>query len=63
MMPRAGAAIAASPGLALLVALVADGRLPPQIAVETPWTAIANIAHRLLERAFPGRAVLCVAKA
>ena len=50
----------ASVGLARLAGLVAAGRLRPQIAVEAPWTEIADVARRLLERSFPGKAVLHV---
>ena len=41
--------------LARLVALVADGRLRPHIAVEAPWTEIATRAQQLLDRDVPGR--------
>lgn len=51
----------ASIGLARLAGLVAGGRLRPQIAAEAPWTAIADVAQRLLDRSFPGKAVLQVA--
>jgi NADPH2:quinone reductase len=50
----------ASEGLARLAALVAEGRLRPQIALEAPWTEIGAIAERLANREFPGKAVLHV---
>ncbi|MDP9375560.1 MAG: alcohol dehydrogenase, partial [Chloroflexota bacterium] len=40
--------------------LVAAGRLRPHIEVEAPWTAIADVAQRLLDRRFAGKAVLHV---
>jgi NADPH:quinone reductase-like Zn-dependent oxidoreductase len=41
-----------------LAALVAAGRLQPYIAVEQSWSEIGPVAQRLLERDFPGKAVL-----
>src|SRR5579883_3371674 len=46
--------------LARLAALVADERLRPHIAVEAPWTEIANSAQQLLDRDVPGKIVLHV---
>jgi NADPH:quinone reductase-like Zn-dependent oxidoreductase len=48
----------AAEGLSRLAALVADGRLKPHIDVEAPWTDIAAVAKRYLDRSFPGKAVL-----
>jgi NADPH:quinone reductase-like Zn-dependent oxidoreductase len=48
----------ASRGLALLAGLVADRLLEPHIAVEAPWGEIGRVARRLIDRAFPGKAVL-----
>jgi NADPH2:quinone reductase len=48
----------ASEGLARLARLVAEGELRPRIEVEAPWTEIANVAQALLDRRFPGKAVL-----
>ena len=48
----------ASVGLALLAGLVAERVLRPHIAVEAPWTETRAIARRLLDRAYPGKAVL-----
>jgi NADPH2:quinone reductase len=50
----------ASVGLARLVTLVADGRLHPHIGVEAPWDQAADVARRLMNREFPGKAVLIV---
>ena len=50
----------ASRGLARLVAMVADGRLHTPIEVEAPWQEIGTISQRLLDRGFPGKAVLHV---
>ena len=47
-------------GLALLADLIAVKKLRPQIAVEAPWSEIATVARRLLEREFTGKAVLHV---
>ncbi len=48
----------ASVGLQRLVNLVADGQLRPHIAVEAPWTQVADLAQQLLDRRFLGKAVL-----
>jgi NADPH:quinone reductase len=45
-------------GLTRLGRLVADGRLRPRIEVEAPWTQIGDVAQRLLNRSFTGKAVL-----
>jgi NADPH:quinone reductase len=45
-------------GLALLADLIAMKKLRPRIAVEAPWTEIGEIARRLIERDFTGKAVL-----
>jgi NADPH:quinone reductase-like Zn-dependent oxidoreductase len=50
----------ASLGLARLVALIQDGRLRPHIEVEAPWEQVAEVCQRLMERRFPGKAVLRV---
>ncbi len=49
-------------GLARLASLVAAGQLTPTISVEAPWTKIAEVAQQLLERHFPGKAVLHIAE-
>jgi NADPH:quinone reductase-like Zn-dependent oxidoreductase len=50
----------ASDGLSRLARLVAEGRLNPRISVEEPWTEVGNVAQRLLDRSYPGKAVLRV---
>ena len=50
----------ASVGLTRLTGLIATGKLTPNISVEAPWTQIADVATRLLNRSFSGKAVLHV---
>lgn len=50
-----------SEGLGRLSRFIADGRLRPQIDVEAPWTQIGDVAQRLMNRSFTGKAVLHVA--
>lgn len=50
----------ASDGLARLAGLVAAGKLRPNISIEAPWTEIASVAQQLLDRSYPGKAVLHV---
>ena len=50
----------ASQGLERVVALTADGRLRPRIEIEAPWNQVAEIARRLMDREFSGKAVLLV---
>lgn len=50
----------ASVGLARLARLVAAGKLNPRIALEAPWSEVAAVARQLMERRFPGKAVLHV---
>ena len=45
-------------GLARLVAMVADGRLHPQIELEAPFEQIAEVANKLYSRGIAGKAVL-----
>ena len=45
-------------GLRRLAELVAAGQLAPRVSVERPWTDIAQVAQDLLDRRFPGKAVL-----
>jgi NADPH:quinone reductase len=47
-----------APDLALLVSLVADGSLKPQIGVERSWRDIAAVADKLRARSVAGKAVL-----
>lgn len=48
----------AGAGLARLAALIDAGRLHPHISVEQSWTEIGMVAQQLLDRAYPGKAVL-----
>jgi NADPH2:quinone reductase len=50
----------ASVGLARLAELVGAGKLTPHISVERPWKEIAQVAQELMDRRFPGKAVLTV---
>ena len=50
----------ASVGLGRLVRMIANGTLRPLIAVEAPWTEIGAVAQQLLDRSYPGKAVLLV---
>jgi NADPH:quinone reductase len=50
----------ASDGLARLAALVAEGQLRPHVSVEASWEEVGEVAQRLLERAYTGKAVLSV---
>src|SRR5215203_7185072 len=50
----------ASGGLDRLACMVADGRLRPRIEVAAPWTEIGEIARRLIDRGYAGKAVLRV---
>ncbi len=47
-----------APDLALLVSLIADGSLKPQIGVERSWRDIAAVAEELRGRRVAGKAVL-----
>jgi NADPH2:quinone reductase len=51
----------AAAGLSVLVGLVERGLLRPRVSVEAPWTDIAAVARRLLDREFDGKAVLHIA--
>ncbi len=51
----------ASVGLAHLAELMVRGELRVRIDIEEPWTNVADVAQRLLDRAYPGKAVLIVA--
>ncbi len=50
----------ASVGLKRLLDLVDLGQLSPHIELEASWTEIADIAQQLLDRRYPGKAVLHV---
>jgi NADPH:quinone reductase-like Zn-dependent oxidoreductase len=47
-------------GLIRLLGMVAEGSLKPHIAIEAPWTEIGNVAQQLIDRSYPGKAVLTV---
>ena len=49
-----------SPDLALLVSLIADGSLKPQIGVERSWREFTPVAQQLRERRVAGKAVFSV---
>jgi NADPH:quinone reductase len=48
----------ASVGLRRLADLVAAGQLAPHISLERPWAEIGRVAQDLMDRRFPGKAVL-----
>ena len=50
----------ASIGLAQLANLVAAGRLKPPVSVEASWSNVSAVTRRLMDREFPGKAVLLV---
>jgi NADPH:quinone reductase-like Zn-dependent oxidoreductase len=50
----------ASGGLARLVSLVAEGVLRPRSEVRAPWAEVGEVAARLIEREYTGKAVLRV---
>ncbi len=50
----------AAVGLGRLVGMVSAGTLKPHIAIEAPWSEIGSVALQLLERSYPGKAVLTV---
>lgn len=49
-----------SQGLAELAMLVAQGKLHPRIEVEAPWEQVSELARRLMDRQFPGKAVMLI---
>jgi NADPH2:quinone reductase len=50
----------ASRGLQRLVRLVGEGKLMPHLGVEENWHEIGRVAQALIDRQFPGKAVLRV---
>jgi NADPH:quinone reductase-like Zn-dependent oxidoreductase len=50
----------ASVGLKNLVGLISEGKLTPHIALEDSWRKIAEVARKLTDREFLGKAVLSV---
>jgi NADPH:quinone reductase-like Zn-dependent oxidoreductase len=49
-----------APDLALLVSLIADGSLKPQIGAERSWREFAAVAEQLRDRRVAGKAVLLI---
>jgi NADPH:quinone reductase-like Zn-dependent oxidoreductase len=49
---------AATLGLTRLAGLIAQGRLSPRISIEADWDQVADVARQLLNRTYPGKAVL-----
>jgi NADPH:quinone reductase-like Zn-dependent oxidoreductase len=47
-------------GLTRLAGMCAAGTLKPHIAITAPWTEIGSVAQQLLDRSYPGKAVLTV---
>jgi len=47
-------------GLARLTDLVAEGRLKPHVSVEASWEEIGDVAQKLLDCGYTGKAVLHV---
>lgn len=52
----------ASDGLSRLSRLVAEGRLTPLVSVVAPWEETGDVAQRLLDRGYTGKAVLTVGR-
>lgn len=50
----------ASEGLSRLARLVADGSVTPRIEVVANWTEIGEVAARLVDRGYTGKALLRV---
>jgi NADPH2:quinone reductase len=50
----------AAVGMARLVRMISAGTLKPLIAVQAPWSEIGSVAQQLLDRSYPGKAVLAV---
>src|ERR671921_969111 len=50
----------ASGGLDRLVRVVDEGKLKPRIEVEAPWTEVGEVAKRLIDRGYTGKAVLSI---
>ncbi|BAY30360.1 alcohol dehydrogenase [Nostoc carneum NIES-2107] len=48
----------AAVGLQRLLRLVEAGQLRPHINIEANWTQIADVAQKLLDRQYPGKAIL-----
>ena len=50
----------AGAGLAVLLRLIEQKQLVPHVDVEAPWTDVAKVAQALVDRKYPGKAVLKV---
>lgn len=50
----------AGKGLARLLRFLEDGRLQAPVEVEAPWERIGEVSQQLMDRQFPGKAVLYV---
>ena len=50
----------AGKGLSVLLHLVREKLLVPQIEIEASWSEIGKIAQQLVDRQYPGKAVLRV---
>jgi NADPH:quinone reductase-like Zn-dependent oxidoreductase len=50
----------AAVGLSRLAGMCAAGTLKPHIAITAPWTDIGSVAQQLLDRSYPGKAVLTI---
>lgn len=50
----------ATVGLERLAGLVSQGRLKPRISLLEDWSQVANVAQQLMDRTYPGKAVLRV---
>lgn len=57
-LPNEFGRLPASVGLETLGRLLGDGLLSPHIAVEARWTEVGEVAERLRDRAYAGKAVL-----
>lgn len=51
----------AAVGLARLAKLVGSGKLVPRISLEADWAEVDSVAQQLLDRTYPGKAVLTIA--
>ncbi len=47
-------------GLTRLAKMISEGKLTPRIGLETSWNDVDTVAQQLLDRRFPGKAVLHV---
>jgi hypothetical protein len=52
----------ASLGLQRLALLAGNGKLAPHLGVEADWREIGKVAQALIDRRFPGKAVLRISE-